>query len=306
MKNTLLTIVTPTYNRAYILPQLYNSLRNQKKVDFEFEWLIIDDDSNDNTNEIVNVWINEKNNFDIKYIKQKHGGKHRALNKAFDLANGDFIFIVDSDDLLTYDAVYLIKTWLISIQGEKGFAGVAGLKISKDGKTWGGEVEFSTSYVDATNFERRKYNLLGDKAEVYKTSVLKKFKFPEIPDEYFMTEDYCWMQIAALGYKIRWYNIPIYICEYLDDGLTNTGANSLTGHKNNYLGYCMYIKKSLELKPFTEKMLIFREYVKTTKILNKPICDRTKDVDISLCTYFIMLVFGVPFAYCLRKLRYLK
>lgn len=303
MNKMLLTICTPTYNRAYILPQLYETLCKQKGVYENFEWVIIDDDSDDNTSDLIEKWISETNRFNIKYIKQEHGGKHRALNKAFDLAEGEYIFIVDSDDMLTDNAVSLIYTWLNSIRNNNNFAGVAGLRISKSGKPWGGKVNYKETYVDATNFERRKYNLLGDKAEIYKTSILRKHKFPEIPNEYFMTEDYCWMQIAALGYKIRWYNEPIYICEYLDDGLTNTGANSIKGHKDNYIGYCLYIKKCLQLKPFTEKMIHFREYIKTAKILNKSLNDIINDIDMSFYTYFLMYIFGIPSAYLIRKLR---
>lgn len=81
------------------------------------------------------------------------------------------------------------------------------------------------------DFEREKYNLTGDKAEVYKTEILKKHSFPEFDGEFFMIEDICWIQIVAKGYKIRWYDKPIYACEYLDDGLTKTEANDLKGHK---------------------------------------------------------------------------
>ena len=303
MKDVLLTIFTPTYNRAYILPELYGSLRKQSVSDYNFEWLIIDDDSSDNTESLVNKWITENNNFHIRYYKQSHGGKHRALNKAFDMANGKFIFIVDSDDLLTDDAVTKIYQWLLPIKDDLSFAGVAGLKLSRNGEIWGGNVDFLEEFVDATDFERRKYHLLGDKAEIYRTEFLRKFKFPEIPGEFFMTEDYCWMQIASYGYKIRWYNYPVYICDYLDDGLTNTGANTTSGHKNNYKGYCLYIKKCLELKPFSEKMLHLKEYNHTLKEMNKPLFTRGRDIDISALYYIFLCSFGIVIAYLIRKVR---
>lgn len=306
MNNVLLTILTPTYNRAYILPKLYESLCVQKKDGYSFEWMIIDDESGDNTYELVNAWKHEKHDFIIEYFRQEHGGKHRALNKAFDLAKGKFIFIVDSDDTLTYNAVQLIDSWILEIKDNMQFAGVAGLRVSNDGRVWGGKVNFTQPYIDATDFERRKYNLAGDKAEVYRTDILKKFKYPEIQNEYFMTEDYCWMQIAAAGYKVRWYNKPIYVCEYLEDGLTNTGANSIAGHVKNYMGYCLYIKKCLELKPFCEKMIHFREYNRTMKKINKPIWNRGKDIQVSTVRYMGLLMFGIPIAYLIRKVRYRK
>lgn len=303
MNEQLLTIFTPTYNRGYILPKLYESLCTQEEDGYRFEWLIIDDASTDNTKELVDKWINEQNKFDIRYRRQEHGGKHRALNKAFDIAKGEFIFIVDSDDSLMVNAVKLVDEWLNKIKDDSSFAGVAGLRVSKEGKIWGGNVDFEEAYVDATDFERRKYNLLGDKAEIYRTSILRKYKFPEINGEYFVTEDYCWMQIAAAGYKLRWYNFPVYICEYLDDGLTNTGANAFVGHEKNYKGYCLYIKKCLELKPFSEKMLHLREYNKTTKALKKKFRNRAKDIQMPILQYLCLCLFGIPVGYLIRKVR---
>lgn len=301
-----LTIFTPTYNRAYILPNLYHSLRNQKLDNYRFEWLIVDDESTDNTQQLVESWLKEENPFEIRYYKQKHGGKHRALNKAFDLAEGEFFFIVDSDDYLTNDAIWLIDHWVLKINDDPEFAGVAGLRVSSKGNIWGGAVSFSDDYVDATDFEREKFHLLGDKAEVYRTSILQKFKFPEIKGEYFVTEDFCWMQIASAGYKLRWYNQPIYICEYLDDGLTNNGANTLEGHKNNYKGYCLYVKKCLQCKPFTIKMAHLQEYEKTGRALRIAYNDRARNLQMSVTRYLMMCVFGIPMAYIVRKVRNLK
>ncbi|MGM9947032.1 glycosyltransferase family 2 protein [Floccifex sp.] len=301
--NRLLTIFTPTFNRGYILPKLYESLCNQEKDDFRFEWLIIDDDSDDNTAQLVENWKKENQNFDIRYEKQIHGGKHRAMNLAFDLAEGTFLFIVDSDDTLTFDAIKSVDKWLLTIINDKSFAGVSGLRVSTNGKIWGGSVKFSDEYVDATNFERDKFGLIGDKAEIYRTDILKKFKFPEIPGEYFITEDYCWMQIAAAGYKLRWFNHPIYVCEYLDDGLTKKGANSYMGHISNYTGYCLYIKKCLELKPFTTKMQHLREFNKTMRLLNVNYKNRCKEINISFFRYLFLTVFGIPLSFAIRKVK---
>lgn len=66
----MITVFTPTYNRAYILPNLYNSLRSQTYKDFE--WIIVDDGSSDNTEEIVAGWLKEKL-INILYIRQLGG-----------------------------------------------------------------------------------------------------------------------------------------------------------------------------------------------------------------------------------------
>ena len=65
----MLTVFTPTYNRAYILPRLYESLL--KQTDRNFEWVIVNDGSTDNTRELVKEWINE-NKFTIRYYEQEN------------------------------------------------------------------------------------------------------------------------------------------------------------------------------------------------------------------------------------------
>ena len=59
-----ITVFTPTYNRAYILRQLYNSLKTQEYHDFE--WLVIDDGSNDSTQQLIESWMAEENSFEIR------------------------------------------------------------------------------------------------------------------------------------------------------------------------------------------------------------------------------------------------
>lgn len=98
------------------------------------------------------------------------------------------------------------------------------------------------------------------------------------------------MQIAAEGYKIRWYNQPIYICEYLDDGLTRNGANAFEGHKNNYRGYCYYISQCMKKKPLVEKMFHLREYDITAGRLGKGIRQRAFDIGFGCCRYLLCTV----------------
>ncbi|MCI8527569.1 MAG: glycosyltransferase family 2 protein [Lachnospiraceae bacterium] len=298
----LLTIFTPTYNRAYTLPKLYHSLCRQ--TDDNFEWLIIDDASSDDTEDLIRHWQEDKSKFLIRYYKQEHGGKHRAINKGVKLAQGDFFFIVDSDDVLSDDAVKQVNVWADMVRKDPGIAAVSGLRVSKEGKVWGGFPQISNEYIDASGFERRKYGLEGDKAEIYKTEVLRKFQFPEFEDEYFMTEDVCWLNIAAAGYKIRWYNRPIYICEYLEDGLTNSGANTMEGHRKNYRGYCFYISECMSKKPFVQKMIHIREYDRTARSLKKSMTQRSKDINMSVFGYCISVFCGVPVGYVFRKLLY--
>lgn len=229
-----LSIITPTYNRAYILEKAYISLLEQTSK--QFEWIIIDDGSTDNTQDLINKWQHEDLSFEIKAVVQKNGGKHRALNRGFDMATGQFTLILDSDDTLTEDAVETIQRWIKQLRNEENIAAVAGMKMHNNGCIIGGIPKYfeKQEYIDVKNFKRRKYGLLGDKAEVYRTEILREKRFKEFEGENFMSEDTLWNEIAMDGYSVRWYSKAIYCCEYLDDGLT---SQSIDKELKNFEGF---------------------------------------------------------------------
>lgn len=257
-----MTILTPTYNRGYILDKAFNSLCRQNDTDFE--WIIIDDGSTDNTESLVKAWMNEQLPFILRYFKQENGGKHRALNKGIQEARYDYILILDSDDYLTDDAVFKIHSWIKTIEGRDDFAGVSGLRgwINRDGHI-GGNGD-GREYIDAKNNERRKYNLMGDKAEVYKTDILRKYPFPEFEGEKFLSEHVVWDTIAKDGYKLRWFNDVIYKCEYLDDGLTKTTSYKL--QINSFDGFTLSTKIRIEMEPFLWKYFSIGVFAHVSKL----------------------------------------
>lgn len=216
----MVTVFTPTYNRAYILPKLYESLCRQTSK--SFEWVIVDDGSTDGTEELVSGFkefhVLGVVPFEIRYFRQENGGKHRAINRGVHEALGELFFIVDSDDRLTDDAIEWITYTYGQIKGDERFAGLSGIRIFPDGKRIGGGNDWGM--IDATNLERVfKYRIAGDMAEVYRTEILKKYPFPDFAGERFCPEAMVWNRIAQL-YKLRYCHYPIYICEYLEDGLT--------------------------------------------------------------------------------------
>ena len=300
-----LTIFTPAYNREKLLVRLHESLKCQTVKNFE--WIIVDDASTDNTKDVADDFCKQSNGFDIFYYRQEHGGKHRAINYALDKAKGEFFFIVDSDDYLKENAVELVLSWIENIEGNDNLAGVAGLRVSPKGNIWGLQsneeiAQLMGTYVDASNFERNKFNLQGDKAEVYRTDILRKYALPEFDGEYFVTEAVCWDAIAAAGYKLRWFYEPIYIGDYLEDGLTKNGANEMQGRINNYKGYCYFIRQSLEIAPLKEKMVRFRAYNKTRKAMHKNISEAANDLSISQINYMYNLCIVMPIVYAIRMI----
>lgn len=259
----MITIFTPVYNRAYIIENLYHSLLKQS--DYSFEWLIVDDGSTDHISELVNSWINNRPPFQIRFYRQNNGGKHRAINKGVLLAHGDAFFIVDSDDYLTDDAVENISKYWEQINCNEEFAGVSGLRTNTRNEIIGGMPNFE-EFIDVTNLKRKIYGLNGDKAEVYKTEVLKQFPFPEFEGETFLTEAVVWDKIAYSGLKIRWFNKAITICEYRSDGLTNRGLDLFV---QNPIGWGVYIQQrcSFYNLSYTDKMCEYFDYYIELKMI---------------------------------------
>lgn len=233
-----LTVFTPTYNRGYTLSRLADSLINQ--TNHQFDWLVIDDGSEDNTEEIIKEYQNMDLPFRITYQKVKNGGKQRAINLAVHQIKTEYIFIVDSDDYLTEDAIEKVSGWLADLPKE--FAGLSGVKGKNGFKYISGMPLIEERYIDATNLERIKYNLMSDMAEIYKVDILKKYPFRVWDGETFVPESTVWNQIALDGYMLRWYKDIIYICEYLEDGLTKGSWQLL---KKNPMGYAMMYNHQL-------------------------------------------------------------
>lgn len=223
-----LTVFTPTYNRAYCLDQLYNSLVKQTNQDFE--WLIVDDGSSDTTNSIVQLWIDE-NKIDIKYIYQENQGMHGAHNTAYNNITTDFNVCIDSDDYMPLDAVAIIlkHTEHLDVQ----FAGIVGLDADKKGTIIGTTIP--KHLVECTlNGLYENYGVTGDKKLVYRTDVVKKYpKYPIFKGENFVPLGYLYNLIDK-DYLLKPINEVLVIVEYQEDGSTK---NILRQYRKNPKGF---------------------------------------------------------------------
>ena len=212
------TVFTPTYNRAYILGDLYHSLQRQTCMDFE--WLIVDDGSVDDTKALVASWQVEENPFPIRYVYQENGGKCRAINRGLKEADGRLFFTVDSDDYLTDDAIEKVIRWDGELPKDGHFCGYVGNRGITPTQT--PNRLFPGGYLDGTALDR--YDQVdGERAFVFYTEIHRKYLYPEFPGEKFLTEAVTWDLMAHDGYKMRFYNDIIWIWEYKDDGLTRAG-----------------------------------------------------------------------------------
>ena len=213
-----ITVFTPTYNRGYIIENLYRSLQRQRYTDFE--WIVVDDGSGDHTEELFATWCKEENPFPIRYHKQENGGKCRAINRGLEMARGELFFTVDSDDYLTDDALEKVAKWEAELPRDEKFCGIVANRGYRPDYT--PNTLFEGDYLDGNAFNL--YDILdGEKALVFYTDIHRKYLYPEFPGEKFMTEAVTWNRMAWDGYKIRFYNDIIWVFEYIEDGLTKKG-----------------------------------------------------------------------------------
>ena len=238
----LITVLTATYNRANLLPDLYASLCRQSNQNFD--WIIIDDGSSDGTQSIVKKWMTEEHTFTIFYHHIPNGGKNRAINYGAKLVQTPFTMIVDSDDFLTDDAIEFLSEKAKEIITHKNLAGISGLKGHDENTPLKSIKTNNTPYIIANNLERKQYGLERDACEVYKTVLLLQHPFYVWNNEKFVPEEIVWNQIALEGYKLRWYNKVTYIARYQENGLTKDSFNLI---KNNPMGYAMLYKHRIGL-----------------------------------------------------------
>ena len=216
------TIFTPTFNRKELLEKLYKSLQKQTYKDFE--WLIVDDGSDDGTKEKAEEFLSEKK-LDIKYYFKENGGKQRAYNFATDKANGELFICLDSDDEYVENGLETILKYWEKYEKNSDIVGMGYLSTYPDGEIIGSifpEKEMVSTQFDIYN----KYGVKGDKGLMFRTEIIKKYKFPVFDDEKFITEAVVYNRICE-KYKMVYINEKIEIKEYQEDGLTAKYNNLL-------------------------------------------------------------------------------
>ncbi|WAH52311.1 glycosyltransferase family 2 protein [Pseudescherichia vulneris] len=230
----MISILTPTYNRYHTLQRLYDSLCAQDCM--SFEWIIIDDGSIDDTKTIVDTFIAE-DKFHIRYFYQDNRGKPGAINAGVPLCQHDYIFIVDSDDALTQDAVsMLIKAVDEAEQALVSFSGVGFRKATFDGSILGVAPDFKEPIIYLSATEAGGI-FKADLAYCFKKESLLRHPFPFYKNERFVPELFVWNKITDEG-KIRFNaNKVIYIAEFLADGLTRNFKKQLKRYPYSFKVY---------------------------------------------------------------------
>jgi len=266
----MLTIFTPTYNRGYIINKLYDSLLRQ--TNYNFEWLVIDDGSSDNTSSFFKDLETLNLPFQLRYVQKENGGKHTAANLALDLAKGEAFFVVDSDDILTDTAVERVFHYYNQIKDNEDFCGVCGLKGFFNGKVIGSKIDYDV--LDTTIIDYRFYRKIGgDKADVFKTKLLKAHRFPENVGEKWAPLSIVWNRFGSTK-KVRYFNEVIYLAEYLEDGISLNRNKIRRNSPRNTKQY--YLELSNYKIPLLEKLKASINYWRFGLYSEDPI---TKSID---------------------------
>lgn len=236
-----ISICTPTYNRARYLNRVFHSLQNQNFT--AFEWIVVDDGSVDDTENVVKA-IAASADFPVIYVQQLNAGKHIAVNRALDLARGELFLVLDSDDRCADGALMRFHQEWKNISDHHGdVAGISVLDMFDNGMIVGTPfpdermVEFLPEYY-ARN------NISGDKWDIHQTSILRLYRFPETPGEKFCPEGLIWNRIAK-KYRMLFINVPLKIIEYLDDGIS---SNILLARARSPVNTMMYYEEVFESK----------------------------------------------------------
>ena len=202
----LFTVFTPTYNRAHLLSRVYESLCAQSCRDFE--WLIVDDGSTDDTR----AWVEQCcliAPFSVRYVWQTNSHKKAALNQGVKLALGELFVVLDSDDTLLPEALASMqRLWHdIPVTQRGSFSAVTGLCVRPDGSIVGDS--YPADVIDSTPMDMiLRYQVKGEKFGFQRTEVMRQYPFPEDVSGY-LPESIIWWRIAKAGYKTRFVNVVL-------------------------------------------------------------------------------------------------
>lgn len=240
------SICIPSYNRAATISRTLDSLVEQSFRDFEV--LVVDDGSTDNTCEVVKKYDSLLN---IKYFAKENGGKHTALNVGIDQASGTFFIILDSDDWLMDDALEKVYRYCQLINEKGDYCGVMCRCLNSSNMQLIGEPfdkePFISSYIDFHfgSGSKRRYI---DCFEANRTAIMKEFHYPEPEGTRFVPESWLFDQIG-MKYKLYCVNEAVEIKEYLAEGITNDWEHL----RKNVIGYlCDYVSKIDDILPYIE------------------------------------------------------
>lgn len=285
----MISVITATYNRKTELKKLYKSLL--ENIIKDLEWVIVDDGSNDGTEDLVEDFIAE-DKIKIKYIKQKNAGKMAAINNGIKYITNPYMFEIDSDD-------YLVSNFLEEVlkdteelekkrketesKNENSPYGIAYLKKMSEKPNWFSE-DLVSNYISKNKAIKmfnlyNEYSYQGELLILFKTSIRKKYTYEVEEGEKFITEAYLHNKLDNEYGGVYLKNKVALISEYMEDGYTK---NINKVFFENPKGYFKYYKSNLNMDlkniNFKKKISFVKNYLFFGYILKKNIFELTKDL----------------------------
>ena len=215
-QSLLLTIFTPTYNRAHLLPRLFDSIAGQVPVGSPVEWLVIDDGSTDDTQAVLAGLANQRPDL-VRLLVVSNGGKHRAINLAALRARGDWLMTVDSDDLVVEGAVSNVVTQIAAIRSEPSVGLIRALRRFPGNDQAPTKFRIPSNPCYQWQWLARQHGF--DSTDVIPRAILTKYPFPDHPGERFMAEGWLWSSLDK-HYLTLFVDRPWVECHYQSDGLS--------------------------------------------------------------------------------------
>lgn len=267
-----ISILTPTYNRKKLLERLYKSILKNLDYGIEVEWLIMDDGSTDNVEEVIKKFISE-NKFDIQYYSQKNKGKMEAINNLMPYATGELIIECDSDDYFKSNAFLTIKNTCGEMD-EDTYA-LCYLKYDQNECNIGNLFKEKETTIFDLYFKQGEN---GEKALIYNAKIRKQYSYELENNEKFVTEARMYHKMD-LKYKIKCFNEPIMICEYQEEGYSK---NIIEVFKKYPYGYYQYFKEmfDMDLKGiyFYKRLYLLKHYILFGTLTNRKFSELIKNV----------------------------
>ncbi|MCD8231872.1 MAG: glycosyltransferase family 2 protein [Clostridiales bacterium] len=230
--NTPLTIFTPSYNRADLLPRCYESMERQTNK--HFVWMIIDDGSTDDTQLLVQGWIASQREFEIQYYYKENGGLHTAYNEAISHITTELSMCIDSDDYMPDDAVEkVLKFWKKC--GSDKVAGIVGLDFYTNDEVIGDYLP-NQKTINLIDLLIGKYKIKnGDRTNVVRTELYKKYAPMKVyPGEKNFNPHYMHLQISK-DYDFLVLNENLRYVEYQANGMSNSILRQYKNSPNSFI-----------------------------------------------------------------------
>lgn len=277
---TMLTIFTPTFNRASCLSRCYQSLQHQTCKDFI--WLIIDDGSTDGTKDLVSTWIQLERDFQIRYIYKENGGLYTGYNTAIKNIDTPLAVCIDSDDWMPHDSVEIISDFWNKYGNDK-VAGIAGLDCLADGTILGDPFPNQPT-INLIDLAIGNYHIKnGDRKLVVRTEIYKSVApMQEFCGEKNFNPHYIHLQISK-KYNFLVLNKPLCIVEYQPDGMTNSIFKQYLNSPNGFRQYRL-LELSFKHAPLLYRVKKTIHYVSSCILSGQPcIADSPQKALTALC-----------------------